>query len=149
MGKSRGGVRCSEPGFAQEMKGKFLFFLGIQRERLAAKVRSGEARFGPELDGEKPWRGQVFGARICARNERKVVFSRDSEGAFGSESAIRGGLFWTRIRWGKAVAGSGVLFLGLVAVASRVRGDGPLQLKSMRKTSLSSCEALCQGLRRL
>ena len=37
MGKSRGGVRCSEPGFAQEMKGK----------------------------------------------------SRDSEGAFGSESAGR------------------------------------------------------------
>ena len=82
--------------------------MGIQRGRLAAKVRSGEARFGPELDGEKLWRGQVFGARMGARKERKVFFNRDSEGAFGSESAIRGGSFWTRIRWGKAVAGSGV-----------------------------------------
>ena len=36
----------------QEMKEK-LFFEGIQRERLAAKVQPGEARFGPELDGEK------------------------------------------------------------------------------------------------
>ena len=31
-------------------------------------------------------------------------FSRDSESAFGIESAIRRGSFWTRIRWGKAVA---------------------------------------------
>ena len=35
-------------------------------------------------------------------------FNRDSEGAFGSESATRGGSFWTRIRWGKAVAAPGV-----------------------------------------
>ena len=33
-----------------------LFFLGIQRRRLAPKVEPGEARFGPELDWEKPWR---------------------------------------------------------------------------------------------
>ena len=45
----------------------------------------------------------------CARNmEENVFFSRDSEAAFGSESATRGGLFWTRIRWGKAVAAPGV-----------------------------------------
>ena len=83
---------------------KSVFLIGIQRGRLAAKVRSGEARFRPELDGEKLWRGQVFGARVGARKERKVFFNRDSEGAFG----IRGGSFWARIRWGKAVAGSGV-----------------------------------------
>ena len=37
------------------------FFLGIQRRRLGAKGQPGEARFGPELDWEKAWRGQVFG----------------------------------------------------------------------------------------
>ena len=51
-----------------------VFFLGIQRERLAWKVQPGEARFGAELDWEKPWRGQVFGARLCTRNERKDLF---------------------------------------------------------------------------
>ena len=75
---------------------------------MVSKVRTGEARFGRELDGEKLWRGQVFGARMGARKKRKVFFNGDSEGAFGSESVIRGGSFWTRIRWGKAVAGSGV-----------------------------------------
>ena len=38
------------------------------------EVRPGEARFGLELDGEKPWRRQVFGARMGARKERKVLF---------------------------------------------------------------------------
>ena len=56
------------------------FFVGIQRRRLASKVQPEEARFGPELDWGKPWRGQVFG---------------ELEAAFGSEST-------------KAVAGSGV-----------------------------------------
>ena len=41
-------------------------------------------------------------------NGNKLLFCRDSEAAFGSESATRGGSFWTRIRLGKAVAGSGV-----------------------------------------
>ena len=36
------------------------------------KVQPGEARFGPELDGEKLWRRQVFGARMGAREERKA-----------------------------------------------------------------------------
>ena len=31
-----------------------------------------------------------------------VLFFLDSEAAFGSESATRGGSFWTRIRLGKA-----------------------------------------------
>ena len=118
----------SEAAFARNERKAFLL-LGIQRERLAAKVQPGEAkaqpgeaRFGPELDGEK----QVVGGRMrdkngrkllffsrdskaaFARNERNTFFSRDSEGAFGSESATRGGSFWTRIRWGKAVAAPGV-----------------------------------------
>ena len=84
------------------------FFLGIQRERLAWKVQPLKPLkplkpfkllkpFKPLepcqwfchctcSDWEKPWRGQVFGARLCTRNE-KTVFSRDSEGAFGMESA--------------------------------------------------------------
>ena len=72
-------------------------------------MQSGEARFGLEVDGEKLWRHQVFGARMREKNGRKLpFFSRDSESAFGSESAIRRGSFWTRIRWGKAVAAPGV-----------------------------------------
>ena len=62
------GVRSQE----RRKKGKkSVFLIGIQRGRLAAKVRSGEPRFGPELDGEKLWRGQVFGG---TRKERKVYF---------------------------------------------------------------------------
>ena len=48
------------------------FFVGIQRRRLAAKVQPEEARFGPEFDWGKLWRGQV-----AAR-----------EAAFGSESTL-------------------------------------------------------------
>ena len=146
----------------------FYFFIGIQRGRLAPKVRSGEARFVLELDGGKAWRGRLPGAleggceygvegtkcrerraswegvsgvvyggwqesgslrhamvggpvaaaEITAKprwavktgpgatssgarcsepgwaQERKEKFFLDSEGAFGAESAIRGGLFW-------------------------------------------------------
>ena len=84
------------------------FFLGIQRRRLAPKVRPREARFGPELDWEKLWRDQVFGAKMTETNGNKLLFSRDSEAAFGTQSATMGGSFWTRIRLGKAVAGPGV-----------------------------------------
>ena len=66
-----------------------------------AAFGSGEARFGPELDGLKPWRRQVFGAKMREKNGRKLS-------AFGTESATRGGSFWTRIRWRKAVAVPGV-----------------------------------------
>ena len=50
------------------------------------------------------------GVRCSEAPERKekCFFNRDSEGAFGSDSASREGSFWTRISWGKAVAGSGV-----------------------------------------
>ena len=98
------GVKMSETN-----GNKLLFFLGIQRQRLAAKVRPGEARFGPELDWEKPWRHQVFGARMREKNGRKLsLFSKDPETAFGTESATRRGSFWTRIRWGEAVVVPGV-----------------------------------------
>ena len=109
----RWGKAVAAPGVrgqdAREKLKKTSFFLGIQRARLASKVQSGEARFGLELDGEKLWRHQAFGARMREKNGRKLpFFSRDSESAFGSESAIRRGSFWTRIRWGKAVAAPGV-----------------------------------------
>ena len=58
------------------------------------KTIAGEARFGPELDWEKPWRHQVFGARMREKNGRKLsLFSKDPEAAFGTESATRGGSF--------------------------------------------------------
>ena len=81
------------------------FFLGIQRQRLAPNVRPWAARFGAELDWEKLWRDQVFGAKMTETNGKKLLFSRDSEAAFGTQSATMGGLFWIRIRLGKAVAG--------------------------------------------
>ena len=40
--------------------------------------------------------------------ETNFFVSRDSEAAFGTQSATMGGSFWTRIRLGKAVAGPGV-----------------------------------------
>ena len=49
------------------------FFLGIQRQRLAPKVRPWEARFGPELDWEKLWRDQVFGAKMTETNGNKLL----------------------------------------------------------------------------
>ena len=95
MGKSCGGARCSEPGWAQDRQDKS-FILLIYIPCLTSKVRSGEARCGPELDGETLWRRQVFGARMGARKERKVFFIgiqrghltskvRSGEVRFGSE----------------------------------------------------------------
>ena len=50
--------RPGEARLDQQTNGnKLLFFLGIQKQRLAAKVRPGEARFGLESDGEKLWCG--------------------------------------------------------------------------------------------
>ena len=39
-----------------------------------AKVAPGEARFGPELDWEKPWRDQVFGAKMSETNGNRRPF---------------------------------------------------------------------------
>ena len=50
----------------------------------------------------------MFGAKMTETNGNKLFFSRDSEAAFGTQSATMGGWFWTRIRLGKAVAGPGV-----------------------------------------
>ena len=36
------------------------------------------------------------------------IYLKGFRDAFDIESAIRGGSFWTRIRWGKAAAGPGV-----------------------------------------
>ena len=60
-----------------ETNGKKLVFflgLGIQRRRLAPKARPWEARFGPELDWEKLWRDQVFGAKMTETNGHKLLF---------------------------------------------------------------------------
>ena len=83
-----------------------------------AKVRSWEACFGPELDWEKLWRDQVFGVKMTETNAKmgdkwttNFFFSREKlwqRQVLGSQSATMGGLFWTRIRLGKAVAGPGV-----------------------------------------
>ena len=55
-------------------RNKLVFFLGIQRQRLAPKVRPWEACFGLELDWEKLWRDQVFGAKMTETNGNKLVF---------------------------------------------------------------------------
>ena len=82
-----------------------LFFSRDSEAAFGIKVEPGEARFGPELDWEKPWRDQVFGAKMSETNgNRRPFFPRDSEAAFGTQSGTRGGSFWTRIRLGKAVA---------------------------------------------
>ena len=39
-----------------------------------AKVRLWEACFGPELDWEKLWRDQVFGAKMTETNGHKLLF---------------------------------------------------------------------------
>ena len=57
-----------------ETNGNKLFFLGIQRQRLAPKVQPWEAGFGPELDWEKLWRDQVSGAKMTVTNRNKLVF---------------------------------------------------------------------------
>ena len=100
-------------------------------------MRPWEAHFGAELDWEKLWRDQVFGAKMTETNGHKLLFSRDSardsEAALGSQSGTMGGLFWSRIRLGKAVAGPGVrgqsatvggLFWTRIRLGKAVAGPG-------------------------
>ena len=51
----------------------------------------------------------MLGARMSETmsetNGNKLLFCRDSEAAFGIESATRGGSFWTRIRLGESRGG--------------------------------------------
>ena len=65
--------------------------------------------------------------------DRNFFFSRDSEAALGSQSGTMGGLFWSRIRLGKAVAGPGVrgqsatvggLFWTRIRLGKAVAGPG-------------------------
>ena len=73
---------------------------------------------------------------------KRPFFSRDSEGAFGSESATGRGSFWTRIRWGKAVAARSGPELDAgkaVAATSGVRGQG------FREQRLASESAIRRG----
>ena len=46
----------------------------MQRGRLAAKVRPGEARFRPELNWEKLWRDQVVGVKMSETIGNKLLF---------------------------------------------------------------------------
>ena len=43
-------------------------------QAFGAKVRPWEACFGPELDWEKLWRDQVFGVKMTETNGHKLLF---------------------------------------------------------------------------
>ena len=45
----------------------------------------------------------MFGAKMTETNGKKLLFSRDSEAAFGTQSATMGGLFWivSELDWEK------------------------------------------------
>ena len=69
------------------------------------RIRLGKAVAGPGVRGQDDrdkWKQTSFFLGI----QRQMA--RDSEAAFGTQSATMGGWFWTRIRLGKAVAGPGV-----------------------------------------
>ena len=51
-----------------------VYFNRIQRGRLAAKVRPGEARFGSDFDWENLWRDQVVGVKMSETNGNKLLF---------------------------------------------------------------------------
>ena len=80
---------------------------------MAPKVRPWEARFGSELDWEKLWRDQVFGAKMTETNGNKLLFSRDSEAAFGTQSATMGGSFWMFGAKMTETNGNKLFFLGI------------------------------------
>ena len=84
-------TRGSEPRCARKIV-LALFYIRIQKQRWAPKVRPGEARDQVFVAGP----GTIF------------VPYKDPEAAFGTEKCDQGGSLWTRIRLGKAVAGSGV-----------------------------------------
>ena len=50
----------------------------------------------------------MAGPGIRGQDDRNNFFPRDSEAAFGTQSATMGGSFWTRIKLGKIVARPGV-----------------------------------------
>ena len=90
-------VRGIEAGLGPDLDGEKLWRGQCSGPGSARKMRGIEARLGPELDGAKSWRGQCSGPGAARRmeirgqdrreNGRKLLlFSRDSEGAFGTES---------------------------------------------------------------
>ena len=91
-----------------------IFLIGIQRGRLAPKVRSGEARFGLELDGGKAWRGRLPGALEGGRKygvEGTKCRERRAQWAVKTgPGATSGTVALDQIRntWGKAAAAPGV-----------------------------------------
>ena len=48
--------------------------IGSCRQGPTLRLCHGKLSRDTELDGEKLWRGQVFGGRMGARKERKVFF---------------------------------------------------------------------------
>ena len=87
------------------------FCLGIQRQRLASKVQPWEAGFGPELDWEKLWRDR--GQDDRDKWKQTSFFSRDSEAAFGTQSATMGGSFWMFGAKMTETNGNKLFFLGI------------------------------------
>ena len=68
-----------------------------------------EALTGRSRGGHRKCSGGQLRLTVARQHGKaNFVFSRDSEAAFGTQSATMGGLFWIRIRLGKAVAGPGV-----------------------------------------
>ena len=82
MGKSRGGARCSGLGCARKMEENYLCSQDPEAA-FGTESATREARFGPELDGVKLWRRQVFGARMREKNGRKLsLFSGSKSGVW-------------------------------------------------------------------
>ena len=54
--------------------------------------------FGAELDWEKLWRDQVFGAKMTETNGKKLLFFR---GSVWHPKCDHGSLFWTELDWEK------------------------------------------------
>ena len=67
--KTVGGT-CSGLRLAQEMREQF--FSRDSEGAFGMESATRGARFRPELDWEKPWRGQVFGAKMSETNGNKL-----------------------------------------------------------------------------
>ena len=141
------GKAVARPGVrGQDERNKWqqtsFFFLGIQRRRLAPKVEPGEARFGPELDWEKPWRDQVFGAKMSETNgNRRPFFFRDAEAAFGTQSGTSGArrrflrcrsLFWTGAASGPKLQNSSITTPAVPETILEVGGMASMDLEDHR-----------------
>ena len=74
------GLTGSSEGVVSDAFWEAVFGLELDWEKLwrdqvfGAKVRPWEACFGPELDWEKLWRDQVFGVKMTETNGHKLLF---------------------------------------------------------------------------